>query len=283
MAVVFQENVTKDDLPAERPVNKSAVHPIRQLVDDLCNYPRDHSHALSIAERLINNRSFEAAERLLSKLITIENNFEVLHLLSKTLYQTNQWGECIRVTRQALMLAEGYRNHRFELLKWLGNCLIHLKDFDGAQDAYEKAFLLFPGSAPLLVNFGTLWIQKSEWNLANECFRTAVFLNGEYDPAWVGLAICHHIKGDFDLALTNLKRALDSNPCNETALTLFFGWCRSREDLKTAMNLYMKFVDEGAFSINLSKDFIRTAQALGENRLCQLEKFHLKIRGGKNV
>lgn len=250
-----------------------------ELIAAMDAFPKDASLTYQLSIRLIKEKKYAMAEHVLRALLKRENCFEVLEKLAVCLYHLNQWSECAHIARQALMLGEGFRDQRFELLKFLGNCLIQIKDFDGAQEAYEKAFALFPGSGILQVNFGTLWIQRSDWNRATECFRYALFLEPENDRGWVGLALCHHVRGDFDLARANLERALDANPLNETAITLLIDWGHSRREFLAAAEHFMYFVDRGGFSEGLSSVFVKRAEEFGETALANWEKFHLHVRG----
>jgi tetratricopeptide (TPR) repeat protein len=49
-------------------------------------------------------------------------------------------------------------------------------------------------------------------------------VNPNSDRAWVGLALVHRSKGDFELSWANLERALDLNISNRTALKLIVEW-----------------------------------------------------------
>lgn len=249
------------------------------LANAISEQPEDTARAFRLGVRLIKEKQFEAAAQVLKNLLERENGFEVLEAHAICLYHLQHWQDCAHFCRQALMLGEGFRDQRFELLKFLGNSLVQIRDLDGAQEAYEKAFLIFPGSDVLQVNFGTLWVQRGEWNLATECFRQALFLNSDNDKAWVGLALCHRVRGDFDLAFANLDRAMDENPLNETALALLLDWCRDQQEFRRARVRFTAYIDEGGFQPPLSKQFIKKAEEFGEGRLARFEQFHLDVRG----
>ena len=75
-----------------------------------------------------------------------------------------------------------------------------------------------------MVNYGTLEINRDNIDAATERFRAALEINSRNDKAWVGLALIHRSKGDFELSWGNLERALDLNPRNRTALRLEVEW-----------------------------------------------------------
>ncbi len=112
----------------------------------------------------------------------------------------------------------------FTVYKAIGNSFVRLQDFDAAEEYYNKAFAMDPDSDVLLVNYGTLEIQRNALNKAVERFRQAVQLNPMNDRAWVGLGMAHRQFGDLDLAWANIERALDINPKNESALHLLVDW-----------------------------------------------------------
>jgi tetratricopeptide (TPR) repeat protein len=249
-----------------------------KIFEDLALFPYDHSLIYQLAARLVKEKKYEKAEQVLKALLKKENCFEVLEAYGICLYHLGKWSECAHITRQALMLGEGFRDQRFELLKFQGNSLIQLRDFDGAQEAYEKAFALVPGSSILQVNFGTLWVQRADWNRATECFRYALFLEPENDRAWVGLALCHNVRGDFDLARANLFRALDVNPLNDTAVALLIDWTQNKADFLKVVESFTHFVDEGGFTKSISQAFVTKARDFGYAELAGWEEFHMGLR-----
>lgn len=251
-----------------------------KTIDSVTTFEDFHlpSQAYKFAVHLIKQKRYGESEKILTQLLKSENGFEVLEALSISLYHLGQWSRCAHVSRQALMLGEGFRDQRFQLLKFLGNSLIRLGDFAGAREAYEKAFLLYPGSDALQVNFGTLAIQENDWHQAIECFRQALFLNPDNDCAWVGLGLCHRTYGDLELAFANVERALDQNKTNETALSLLLDWCRDQNDFRRVIPRFMAFTDAGGFSSPLSGVFIQKAHQYGADQLADFEEFHMQLR-----
>jgi tetratricopeptide (TPR) repeat protein len=249
------------------------------LVVALDKEPESTTLAYRLGIWFLREKKFEEAKQVLRALLKVENCFEVLDKYATCLYNLGQWDESIHIAGQALMLNEGTRSQRFDLFRFMGNSFLQLRIFEAAEEAYEKAFLAQPGSDILQVNFGTLWIQRNDWNRATECFRYALFLNEKNDKAWVGLALCHQIRGDFELARANLDRALDEAPLNETALSLLIEWARERSEFLRAKNRFFDFTDQGGFSLAVSKSFIRRAIEFGEPEIADWEEFHLQVRG----
>lgn len=116
------------------------------------------------------------------------------------------------------------QNRLFEIYKNVGNIHVRAGDFDAAQEFYDKAYTIHPNSDVLMVNYGTLEIQRENLDDAVQRFRRAVELNPENDRGWVGLALVHRQMGDHELAWANGLRALDINKRNRTAVRLIVEW-----------------------------------------------------------
>lgn len=112
----------------------------------------------------------------------------------------------------------------FSIYKAIGNVFVRSRDFESAEENYHRAYRLNPNSPTLLVNFGTLEIQRENWESALIRFRDAIALDRTCDKAWVGLAIAHRQFGDHALSWANLSRAVDINPNSNTAIQLALAW-----------------------------------------------------------
>jgi tetratricopeptide (TPR) repeat protein len=109
----------------------------------------------------------------------------------------------------------------FEVYKNLGNVFLKLADVESAEDFYNKAFTINPKDENLLVNLASLEIYKDQIDEAQTRFQQILAANSGNEKAWIGLALVHLKKNDIELAVGNLKYALDINPLNRTALQVF--------------------------------------------------------------
>lgn len=146
--------------------------------------------------------------------------FDLGHLL----YSKGRDEEAMSQFEQALQFTHGDPDLLFEIYKTIGNIFVKEGDYDAAEENYNRAFAMNSNSDVLLVNYGTLEIQRGHLNEAADRFRQAVHINMSNDKAWVGLALTHRQFGDFDLSWANLDRALDINIGNTTALDLAIEW-----------------------------------------------------------
>ena len=168
----------------------------------------------------------QQAERLqlLRALITLDDHPDYLLALAQTYYEQGSDQEALKYYLQAVNLLPEDGEMLFEAFKNMGNIYVRCHDFESAEENYNRAHTLNPRSATLLVNFGTLAIQRNNWDEAIQRFRDAVSVDPGFDRAWVGLSLVHRQFGDFDLSWANLARALDLNPLNTTALQLALSW-----------------------------------------------------------
>lgn len=150
----------------------------------------------------------------------------------------------------------------FETYKNLGNIAMTAGDFDGAEENFNRAYTINGKSDELFVNYGVLEIQRKTLSKAVERFRQAIEINPKNDRAWIGLALVHREFGDHDLSWADLKRALDENPGNETALTLSIEWGMSDARLLDTS----KFLKNYLSNVNDSSDM---RLALSKILFCQ--------------
>ncbi len=130
----------------------------------------------------------------------------------------------------------------FSIYKNLGNIAVKQKDYESAQEYYDKAFTVNGHSDDLFVNYGTLEIQKQNSSLALDRFRQALELNLFNEKAWVGLALIYRQMGDFSLSWGDLQRALDINPYNEVALRIAVDWALQDMNYEIAKNAIHTFI-----------------------------------------
>lgn len=107
---------------------------------------------------------------------------------------------------------------RFELYKNWGNCLTRLGKNDEAAIRYEEALRLNPASDILLVNLGTLSLQKQDHRAAEGWFRRALALNAQSSKAHCGLGLVALSFNQAHAAHDLLQAALDLDSQNIVAL-----------------------------------------------------------------
>ncbi len=180
-------------------------------------------------------------------LVKVDYGFESLFKYATLLYKLNRDDEALDTYYEALALLTTESENLFELYKNMGNIFVRRGDFDGAEEYYNKAYTLKPLSDVLLVNLGTLEVQRNDFGKSLYCFRQAIEVNGDNDKAWVGLSMVHNHFGDIELAWANLETALDINPKNRTAVHLLANWSvRDQQPHKgiAALENYLSAVEQ---------------------------------------
>lgn len=169
------------------------------------------------------NRLDEAA-KCFKALSQSQGDNESLALYAETLYLSGKDEEAMRVYEMLLMRVTDASPELFDIYKNLGNIQVRAGDFDAAEECYHKANTVRSDSDILMVNYGTLEIQRENFSEAVTRFRRAVEINAANDKGWVGLAMVHRQMGDLELGQANIERALDINPKNKTALNVLVEW-----------------------------------------------------------
>lgn len=157
-------------------------------------------------------------------LVKTEPTSENFILLADVFYVMERDQEAMKYYQTALMDVNVPMSALFNVYKNLGNIFVRGRDFETAEEYYNKAYTIDSQSDTLLVNYGTLEIQRENLEKALSYFREAIQTNGENDKAWVGLSLVHRHMGDFELSHANIERALDINSKNRTALKLLIEW-----------------------------------------------------------
>jgi tetratricopeptide (TPR) repeat protein len=146
------------------------------------------------------------------------------YLKAKLDYQLNKDADAQISLASALELVDQECELLFEIYKLSGNAALRKGDVEAAEEFYHRSYRIQPASDLILVNLGTLEIQRQSWNAARMRFQDAIGLNRKNEKAWVGLAIVNREQGDNELAWGNLERSLDLKNDNLTALQLCVTW-----------------------------------------------------------
>lgn len=241
---------------------------------------KEYEYALSLFRNLLfrNNKNFEAALKiyeclkrtgrkeesaiLAPMLASINRCSRSVYILADQSYSLGQDDQALKLYLEFMSYGDFDKNRIFETYKNLGNIFVRLGEFDTGEEYYNKAYTLKQNSDALLVNFGTLEIQRERYDLAIERFRQALSFNAKSDRAWVGLALLHDRMGDRGLAWGNIDAALDANPQNKTALSLAESWAVEDRMLHRAIkhieNYLIYCADDLEFSAKLATLLIQS-------------------------
>lgn len=216
--------------------------------------------------------AYSQAEKVFRELMKIENTGRSSLGLADSLYQQDYFETALDYYFEASLLTED-ELLQFEIFKSVGNIYVKLGSFDLAEDFYHKAYSINPQSDSLLVNYGTLAIQKNQQDEALRRFRQAITINSKNDKAWVGLAMMHIQRGDYDLGFANLQMAVEANPNNKTALQMFGMTQIPAQKLTYVVRHLVRYLEQESYDADLAKVLINF---LTEAKLPVLAKLELK-------
>ncbi|MAV91094.1 MAG: hypothetical protein CL676_06705 [Bdellovibrionaceae bacterium] len=227
-------------------------------------------------ERFKEQKNSELMLRALRKLADVEASFENFQHLADLEFEAGNYVACIQCVEKALEKRSGQLQGLQTLYRLKGASLIHLGLLDQAEDCLYQA-LEHPGAVDqVLVNLGTLDIQRKSWESATVSFREAINHNAKNDKAWVGLALCHRYRGDHELAFGNLELALDINPKNETALGLLLAWYGESKEVSIQHHL-LEYLLSGGESAHLWLAFVEISSKRGEVDIAKIELERLRL------
>ncbi len=205
-------------------------HLALNLIRVFLNKSPRNANALKILTRCLEN--LERWTELITvrkAIVKFDFSFDAIFSLASTQYQLGLDREALQSYFECLAILQVPDSRLFDIYKNLGNIFVRQRDFDAAEEYYNKAYTLKIQEDVLLVNFGTLSVQKCDYDKALDCFRRAVDINSYNDKAWFGLALVHSHFGDFELAWANIERAIDVQPNNLSALQIYGQWALQRD------------------------------------------------------
>jgi tetratricopeptide (TPR) repeat protein len=269
--ISFQQPATVNLTPG--PVDQVIANPIDQLLHkaQILRKNGDNNLALvllrkatainsnhpavltTMAEILVAEGKRAEAIKIRSVLKSKHPSFPTFFAYAQELYLSETSDEeALKAYFECLSVIEGSEPELFEIYKNMGNISVKLRDFDAAEEYYNKAYTINSHSDTLLVNFGTLEVQRNDWDKAVYCFRQAVTINPKNDKGWVGLALMHNEYGDQALAWANLMMAMEINPLNRTAVLLYARWALRDKQEPSAVAVVQNYLTHDNFDEELS-------------------------------
>ncbi len=229
-------------------------------------------------------------------------------LLSQTLNKARQLRNEKKFTEAANLL--GDFENRYPGNIWIeqmyGQTLFWMHDFQKAEKVYRKALTFHPEDPGLLYGYGILLFAEKKYNMAEKILLSFVEKQpGNFDAESI-LGKIYYYKGDFKLAASHFKNALNKNPGNNEIKNLYqevyriihpnlsiIGDFRSDTQPMTSFGPYAKFqwyvsqllnFDISGSLINYSKiPSFNTVSffKLGNTFQFPERKISIKINGGK--
>lgn len=203
------------------------------------------------------NEDLRSEYKVLKQLLEVEMNHKNQILFAECLYKMADYPAALKILHSVLDEVENHEPLLFDVYKIMGNIYLKCGDIEAAEEKYNLAHAIDSQNEVLIVNYGVLAIQKSDFLEAKSRFVTVLAKHPENDLAWVGLGLVHRHFGDMDLSRACLLRALDENPYNKVAITQFYQWSiqdgfdPSTEIIQHYMNRYPNDSEMEKLSLSL--------------------------------
>ncbi len=258
-------------------------HLALNLLRQACNLNSKHPEILkSLGQTLENLSKWTEAKIVYVELYRQFNNFLFSYKKAHCHYMLNEDEAALNTYYEALSHLQEEESNLFELYKNMGNIFVRRRDFEAAEEAYNKAYTINPDSDVLLINFGTLEVQREDFDKALFCFRKAIDVNSNNDKAWIGLALVHNHFGDRELAWGNLIKALDIDTFNRTAILLMGHWGLSEEKIKVALEYHRIFLSRHEFDEDVTLHLVHIYTQLNQLHHAESEALKLCLWSPKN-
>lgn len=215
----------------------------------------DSSHLMALEwvyEIQWHKQAFENCMMIAKNILKLKNDFRACVRLATLHYKLGQDQQALDRYFESLAVLSADSEMLFEIYKNIGNIYTRFEDFDAAEEYYNKAYTLDPDSDVLHVNFGTLALQKNEFEKAKQCFHFAIRMNQSNSQAWTGLAMMYHQQADFDLAWATLRQGFDFDHQNKTALQLICQWALTMNKSQEAIHCCLQYLDQNDFDQDVS-------------------------------
>lgn len=223
----------------------------------------DEEVFISLGQCHMELQNFTEAALVFKKLTEIKESDIGFILLATAYYQGGEDFRALEAYLRALAYADSEAPFLFDIYKNLGNIFLRIGDICAAEENFNKALRIHPESDVLYVNYGTLEIQKNNFEQALKCFRTSLELNSENERAWIGLSLIHQNYGDLDLSWANLERALQINLDNSVALHLILDRGVKEGRISELINLCDKKMCNGSADVEFCIRYIETLLSIG--------------------
>jgi len=191
------------------------------------------------------------------KLVDCDPSLDNQFLLANALNKSGNEREALETYHQIIDQCSEPSWLLFTVYKNVGNLYLRRKDFDAAEEYFNRAFTVNSGDLTLLLSYGYLYLHAHKLDQAKERFAEILTRDKDYSEAYIGLALVHSTVGEFDLACANLAHVLDRNEDHKMALFMHYDWAEKGSRADDSMEyidgyLQSRPQDEDALMLKLS-------------------------------
>ncbi len=181
-----------------------------------------------------------AARKLVDMEPTVDNQF----LLSTALTGAEQEREALEILHQIVDQTAEPSWMLYTVYKNMGSLYMRCKDFEAAEEYYNRAYSMNANDLNLELCYGYLFLHSKRLDEAKNRFAKLVEKDADFVEASIGLALVHAAVGEYDLSCANLSNVLEKNPSHKLALYLHFNWSQLGAASPPTIELINAFLKE---------------------------------------
>jgi tetratricopeptide (TPR) repeat protein len=181
-----------------------------------------------------------AARKLVEMEPTVDNQF----LLSNALTVAEQEREALDVLHQIVDQSTEPSWLLYTVYKNIGSLYLRCKDFEAAEEYYNRAYTMNAEDLNLELCYGYLFLHSKRLEEAKTKFASILDRDKDFIEASIGLALVHASVGEYDLSCANLSNVLEKNPSHKLALYLHFNWSQLGAASPSTIDLINTFLKE---------------------------------------
>lgn len=190
------------------------------------------------------------------KLVDVDGSIENQYLLASALTSADQEREALEIYHQIIDQVREPSWLLYTAYKNIGNLYLRAKDFDAAEEYFNKAFTINSEDLHLQLSYGYLFLHAGRLEESKSRFAKIILKDGDFIEAYMGLALVHSTVGEFDLACANLSNVLDRNPSHKMALYMHFNWSQNGLTAHASLDLINNYLrdnpqDEEALTLRV--------------------------------
>jgi tetratricopeptide (TPR) repeat protein len=178
------------------------------------------------------------------KLVDIEPSIENQFLLANALTSAEQERTALEVLHQIVDQSTEPSWLLYTVFKNIGSLYLRCKDFEAAEEYYNRAYAMNKDDLNLELCYGYLYLHAKRLDEAKQRFASILEKDSDFVEASIGLALVHASVGEYDLSCANLSNVLDRNPTHKLALYLHFNWSQQGTSSSSTLDLINGFLKE---------------------------------------
>jgi len=207
-------------------------------IADLLNQLGQKNEAIQMLENLVRNKP---------------DSYEGSILLGELLCEQSRFKEAERIYQEAIK----YHPADFDLYYNLGIVYTMLSEFQMAKEMYEKAADINHKAYGANYNLGQIALIQGDLDIAEKYFEHSLY--GELEAkAYFQLAKIYVLKGEKDMAINFLNKAIEINP--------------DLLEMANKEEIFANIKEHITVSVNMEKEEIEDEEEFEENRVLKLEE-----------